>query len=478
MRGSYLAFLVTAAASLAACSVYDSSLKDGFNPSPGGGGGGQTSGGGGSGEGGGSNTGAVSSTGGGGATGCQHLTYPPLPTDLPPESDAGDRNLSFVAVMYDIDLGDGPPNADPPSVHYLDLGYDLDNTCTTAALKNDPKGYKCVLPDFSSGATDGPDGQDNALGKNIQFIRDHIDNFSSAIYSKGLYEGRSANILIDVSGYNGEANDGKVRVATMVAADFQTIASNKGAKPKWDGTDIWPIASDSVINGDRDKPKFVDEHAYVNNYQLVVTLPEAQLRLITGLTDAVQVNLNVFMRAATTTCTITQTDAGTSNYELRNCRLSARWEVNDILHQLSQFPDPLALPAFAPQCNVPGTGSAAVSYNLFKRSLCGVVDTYSGIAGPTTVCNALSMGIAFNTKPGRLGSVFTVDPITPKCVDPATKVILPSDPSFDNCELPQPVAAGGAGGKGGAGGTGGSSAGGSGGTKLDGGTPDASDAGH
>ncbi|HEX7670633.1 MAG TPA: hypothetical protein VF395_13660, partial [Polyangiaceae bacterium] len=102
---------------------------------------------------------------------------------------------------------------------------------------------------------------------------------------------------------------------------------------------------------------------------------------------------------------------------------------------------------------------------------------YSGtIGGKTTPCNSLSMGLNFNTKPGRLGDVFQVEPIEPKCTD-INGVVLPSDPSNDSCSIDSKAGfgAGAAGGVTGAGGS--TAAGGSGGTKLDAGTPDASDAG-
>ena len=365
--------------------------------------------------------------------------------------------------MYDIDLGDGPPNATPPSTHYLELGYDIDGKCTTVA---DLKQGECKLPPFPGGAAatgvpDGTQGQDNALGKNLQFIRDRIRDFSSVLYSDGLRAGQAANVIINVSGYNGEANDDQVRVETMVAAPFDSY--QPGAVPKWDGTDIWPIASDSV-NGDRDHPKFVDDLAYVTDYQMVVTLPEATLRLITALTTATTVKLAILMRAANAVCVISPTDAGAFGYELSNCRLSARWQVDDIIHQLSQFPDPIVLPAFKPLCNVPDDNSR---YQLFKNSLCSVTDTYSGtVGGVNTVCNSLSMGLGFNAKPGRLGDVFNVAPIVPKCPDPVT------DPINDSCAIDSSkgFGAGGGGGAGGSGAGGKAATGGSGGTKTDAGT--------
>jgi hypothetical protein len=330
--------------------------------------------------------------------------------------------------MYDMDLGDGPPNTEPPSTHYLELGYDIDHRCTTPANKTMREGAECNLPTFSSGLADGTQGQDNALGKNIQFIRDRIQNFSSAVYSEGLKVGQSANLLINVTGYNGEANDDQVRVETMVAADFDALTGD-GAVPKWDGTDVWPIASDSV-NGDRDHPKFVADLAYVTDYRLVVSLPEGSLRLIASLTNTGKKEdrskLAVVMRAAIVSCVITATDVGDYGYELRDCRLSARWLVDDIIHQLSQFPDPIDLTNPKPLC------TDANTYALFKDSLCGVVDTYSQTSADTSTCNSLSVGLGFNAKPGRLGNVFDVAPIAPRCTG-ANGVVLATDPINDSC---------------------------------------------
>src|ERR1041385_5279840 len=388
MRGLSFALFGSALA-VAACSVYDASL---IGPGKGGGNGnGGQSGGGGNGTGAdGGPGGAGNSTAYCGAPG--PTTYPSPPAT----SGSSNKEIEIVGAQYTIDLGDAPKTAsgDDPK-HYLDIGFDLDKQCTTAT--NLTAGT-CKLPPYGLGIVDGKGGVDNSLGKLIQTVRDLITDFTSHHYSEELQAGKS-NVMLHMTGWNGEPNDDQVTLSTLVAAPFDSFTKD-GKVPKWDGTDAWPIASDTV-NGTVDKAKFTDTSAYVSNNQVVGTLDNADLGLVVQLTSIKPVILNLRLTSAFVVCNIVKqdADAGKWGYGFEKCTLGGRWSANDLVKQLGQYPDPLN--KNAPLCR--GT----TEYETFKKQICSQTDvTADPTLGPTKPCDALSMGVTYTMKQAMLGDVF------------------------------------------------------------------------
>jgi hypothetical protein len=428
----------------AGCAIYDSSLTTHGPKGTGG-----TNGGSGEGQGGGAGqesggatqtggTGNGGSSGSAGAAVCNSKTYPPKPTD----SNLGGE-IEIVGIQADIDLGDSEPSTVEAPTHFREIGFNLDGICTTTKA---PKLGGCTLPAASDGVPDGPQGQDNAMGQVIQITRNLLgsDKFSSDIYSGQLRKG-AANSILHVTGYNGKPDDDQVQVEVLVSARFD--AFDPKATPKWDGNDVWPVAEDSVIDRSVKKPRNVDPHAYVSGGKLVASLKDTGLRLLIGLTDTYDVDLTLFLHASFTVCDILPTTEGQWGFTLKNCTLAGRWTADDLIHQLWHFPDPLDLKNPKPLC------TSSTSYPGFKSTICNLRDiASSGTAGPTELCDALSMGVNYNTVPARLGDVFANDLFAPRCPANAT-------PENDSCEseagvLP-PIGSGGTPGSGGASSSGG-----------------------
>src|SRR5205814_7872968 len=145
---------------------------------------------------------------------------------------------------------------------------------------------------------------------------------------------------------------------------------------------VWPIASDSVTDGQRSKPRSFDPNAYVSNGKIVATFKETGLRILLGLTDVVQVNLDFRLRAAYIVCDIVPTDAGNWGFTLRDCTLAGRWVADDLVKQLARFPDPLDLQNPKPLC------TASSAYAAFKDSICRLRDIASTFGGSTPPCDA------------------------------------------------------------------------------------------
>jgi hypothetical protein len=119
-------------------------------------------------------------------------------------------------------------------------------------------------------------------------------------------------------------------------------------------------------------------------------------------------------------CDVTASADGLWGFTLESCTLAGLWGADDFLHQLSQFPDPLTLLDTKPLCISSG------AYPAFKRTLCELVDTYSGVPGSSAACDALSFGMAFDMVPALLGPVYNVPPVSGRC--PAE-----FDPASDSC---------------------------------------------
>jgi hypothetical protein len=424
MRGLFA--IGSAALLLAACSVYDSSLKQQAQTGAGG-----SSGGSGAGSGGTSSGGSGATSSGGADSGvCVLKSLPPHPVDVTPGG-----NFEIVAVQSNVDLGDtAKTTANPNPMASRLIGFDLDNLCDrTAAEAIATPG--CTLPRGSIGIIDGPNGQDDSMGQLVQAVRLAVPDFSSDVYTQQLREGKT-NAILRVTQYNGQEDDNQVRVEAMVSAPYNSF--DPTAVPKWDGTDQWPIASDSV-NGSVDNPKNVDKNGYVSGGKLVATLGDSGYRLLIGLTAAFNVSLSLQLHAAFIVCDVVPLDGG-ANFSLKKCTLAGRWSTDQLLQQVWRFPDPLDLVHPRPLC------IGSTSYGIFKTDICTASDILGdGTKGPTALCDAISIGVNFDTEPATLGDVFTVVDMAPRC--PAD-----SDPSNDSCE-----SADGGGNPAGAGGTGGSS---------------------
>lgn len=348
---------------------------------------------------------------------CEHATYP----DPPEGVDLG-GDLDVVGAMMMVSFGD-PKAASAGLPHYSEIGFDLDMTCTGQG-----EGNSCVLPEWAADIdqTDGKDGRDNSVGALIARIQEQIPVFGSQTYNSIVDQGR-VTILFRLRGYNGLPNDDKVEVSLLVGAPFDSIEED--AKPKWDGTDVWPIASDSLADGKNvDNAKYFDPHGYVTDGVLVATLPEATIRLANGLLPGNAGEIHMKLVGAFLAGNLIEVDTPDGKrWELQDVHLGGRWPTNDLVRQLSQFAEP---PKFEkPLC------MDSPTYDIFRNQLCSYTDIFAGVGGPTSICNAISFGLFLQTRPAQLGDVVEVEPpATDRCpaeTDPIQDACGKAIPSFD-----------------------------------------------
>ncbi|MEM9877025.1 MAG: hypothetical protein AAF928_19155, partial [Myxococcota bacterium] len=306
------------------------------------------------------------------------------------------------------------------------IGYDLDGECGPDGPRS------CTRPSFADRpASDGPDGIDNNLAR----MFGAFSVLESSLTSEGLSAGIAAGewtILLAVRGYDGTADDPQVSVAILPSPGFRFDPCNGETDvPQWDGTDRWPVHATSLLDdggdagggdgaggdgagacvGERDpalnRPRFVDDNAYVANGTLVASLPVAGITLSGG-----DVPVTITLSSGFITARV---EAGERGWTLRDGLLVGRWPSNDVLDAMSNI--------------ATANGSLCVGDSLYtelKRAVCGFVDIATNDV-PTAVCDAISFAVAFDALPAELGAVHRSTTVPTTC--PAGQ-----DPADDTCD--------------------------------------------
>ena len=323
---------------------------------------------------------------------CQHARPPE-----PPTVSAGGGGIEFTVAVYDVDFGDIAGNP-------KEIGYDLDSRCTCLG-----EGSSCLREAWATAdACDGPDGRDNATGIMMTKLAALFGSFSSTEWSANAKKG-IWSMLLRVRDYNGEANDDRVRLEWFVPSQFSADKADNDVEPVWDGSDAWPIRSESLeaVDGGEysfEKPKYFDTHAYVTEGILVGSFPESVFQI--------DDDYALDFTGSFITARIESTAQG---WMLTEGLLASRWALSSILAQIGR----LHL-MNKPVC------TDHIAYPELKREFCSYADIYSGVGTPTTPCDSVSLGMRFEARPALLGTIIIKDPSERFC-DPSV------DPAFDHC---------------------------------------------
>lgn len=354
-------------------------------------------------------TASTGTAGGGGAGGevvdagdCGHATYP-----NPPSGTTSDGNEDFIVALRSIDWGE---DAEVPP------GLDLDGKCSCCC---EGEASSCLEPKT---ICDFPQGIDNAAAGLFKFIGGALENFSSAFFSSSSELG-AWSIVFRVRGYNGEVDDDQVELDWYMSSGTRDAAGVR-IPAKWDGTDTWGIMPDSLeapdggvpnnaLGVDGNAPKFVDPNAYVSNGTLVASMPSTDIRLAGSINTILLRLTGAYLVARI------ETEPGGGAHVLRDGLIVGKWKLADLFLALSSYRD--------------ADGSAFCTdnslYKIGKPTLCKNADTFSGSTTPTTPCDAVSIGIAFQSHPAAFGVVVAPPAELPGC-PPET------DPANDTCTTP------------------------------------------
>jgi hypothetical protein len=264
---------------------------------------------------------------------------------------------------------------------------------------------------------EGRDNQAQALFGLLELVLnlDPTSDGLSELYSSFAELGRWS-VLIRVSGYNGTANDDKVRVEWYPSG-------GTAMPPLWNGADQWPIVptafeeitvpiiDDAGMPTDAGMqvtvPKYVDNDGYVTNEILVFSLPDSILTASNG-----QTRLGMNLTDGTVMARI---DKQPSGVFLRDGVVAGRMKQEDLFRMVADFRDHNGKPFCTDNPFWPST----------KDAFCRGLDIQTGFAVPNKRCDAVSVGLGFESAPAMLGPVEETMPSLINCdagLDPLTNV--------------------------------------------------------
>jgi len=219
---------------------------------------------------------------------CFSARYP-RPEDRPPPSTGASLAPIFMAFTT---LNTGSLNEqgvlDPGA--WKRVGFDLDGTCTGSETCETPGqtllGCKAVAAAIP---LDGDYCRDNTFGRLGYLAASAPETatgygLNSEGFNCALCVG-AYNYLFRISGYNGEANDDRVRVDLYPSPGLDTLlpwdcrTDDWKKHPCFSPDDKWQIREDVLTGpitaaGDIPASKLVDENAYVRDSTLFLVVPE------------------------------------------------------------------------------------------------------------------------------------------------------------------------------------------------------------
>ncbi len=358
--------------------------------------------------------GTTAATGGSGGSSpgvCKPLTYP-----APPSVKNAGGDITFIGAVHKVFLthdADGGPlglDLDQACTCFGDDTFDFaksNATCVPSSSSQEPKNHWYCDTPTDKGVDDSTTQIFLALGLLLGKL--DIDGFYSQTATQGNW-----GLLLQVSDYDGKADDDQVTVAIIGSPGFAIV----GGPPKWDGSDSWPVSStsfgvDATKKPDLTKPLFVDKNAYVSNHQLVASMPETRVELA-----AVNSRVKFQFTGGGALATI-DTDAQ-GKFVLRKGLLTARAGAKEMFQAVASYRD----------SNGNGMCTDSPFYTTIKSTLCDRLDILKTIGSkPTSACDAISFAIGFETDPAKLGMPVVPAPDKPVC-------LKNNDPANDCCECP------------------------------------------
>jgi hypothetical protein len=192
--------------------------------------------------------------------------------------------------------------------------------------------------------------------------------------------------------------------------------------PKFDGTDEWPVAWDSYLDRDSNRPRYVSAVGYVTNNVLVASFKSADLRLRIGIAERQIVDLVLRFVDPFFTARIEKLG---NVWWLRQGQIGARWRTADLLTQVKYFPNPLYQEDVSAPGNTLNMCTSSAGYPLVRGAICGSTDVVATVAGPGDICDSISVGIGFEAVQALLGGTVDLDEPASDCGE--------FDPKYDAC---------------------------------------------
>ncbi|MCA9532664.1 MAG: hypothetical protein KC593_03260 [Myxococcales bacterium] len=318
-----------------------------------------------------------------------------------------------MVVLRDILIDQrGEPGDDPATAPWRDIGFNLDNLCTTAT----EAATECRPP--SEGLpiqVDGNDGIDNTFGNSffpvLSLGAAGIDTDLIMTQERGV-----GAVLLLIDDWNGEPNDSRVTV-TVTQTVFGTPGAPGGGPPNinivgseafqpddspapppnWDGNDYFWGRSDTFIANDVNTPNVRVTTAYVTDGVLVARLPDRTPIKLVGTTLGVEV-------------TLTDLLATGNVYEMffdpqptpPRVIVAGRWGFNDMIAQGPNVGVCIGTPLFR-------------TLQTILSNMIDVLQDPPEEPDPNLPCDALSVAVTFDGYVGRFGGIALGQDIPSPC---------------------------------------------------------------
>jgi hypothetical protein len=305
---------------------------------------------------------------------------PPGPTHAP---DGAGSTTFAIDKLY---LGDTDPDGTIDHTNgWKNYGYDLDGKASTATSTD-----LCQLRNNASPANvypDGPDGTDNSFGHHVLPIMLGLASDATAKVNESLDSGGPRPLFtLDALGSGTDYNP-------LDGADYAGLTL--GSVPRYDGTDVWPIDNQSIVNGDVTMPVVQFPNSYVVGDTWV-----------SGAPSSVEVDLHLDGFALP----LVIDDATVTMVLSADHTHASHGIVAGVLHtdQLVAAFDVMA-GSFDPQlCS----GSTIDAINAQLEQASDIL--HDGTQDPTQPCDGISIGLGFDAAVVQLGTPGTAPtPVNP-----------------------------------------------------------------
>lgn len=338
-------------------------------------------------------SGCGSSTEGGGGAGGGGAGGPSGPGIQPPDrpegASAGDGDGTAFAVS-ELFLGDTDRNGSPNPSAWKDFGYDLDGKISTKDSTDLCKPNAGGSP--SSVYPDGNDGVDNAFGKLLLPIITGLAQDASQQINESLQEG-DFTIIVNVPELGASANYDPLS-AGLFAGVTLVDDMDMPLAPKFDGTDLWPVAPELLATGSP------GDDCQTATCESVVTFNQAYLTdntFVSGSPGTIDLALGVagFSLNLQITQAIISMDVASDRTGAEGGVIAGVIPVEPLISELQK---------------IAGSFDEGLCSGTTFESLADQIRQASDIMAdgsqdPNATCDAISIGLGFNAKPVLLGTV-------------------------------------------------------------------------
>lgn len=331
----------------------------------------------------------------------------PTPDDRPAPQGDDTVGVIFLAIrtmrVGSLDL-EGRLDANA----WKGIGFDLDGKCTSSPTCPSTSPDVSCKPSSAAVAFDGDYCRDNTFGR-LEYqaaLVPELANkygFNDDAFNCALCVG-AYNFLIRIEGYNGKANDDRVRVDMYPSPGLKDMLPWDCKSPDWKNhpcftPDLPWLIQDDVV---RDKTKsgsavassiIFDAAAYVRDGYIVLNLPEDTIFWFPGR-RALATAYPLRMKGGLVTAKLSRGQDGTWN--ATDGIIAGRTTKDDFVHSLRLI----------------GLCEQDKNYGLVQQYMTGALDSLaSGAVDPSKPCDSMSVGLGFTAGQALPGDLAKVDPL-------------------------------------------------------------------